>query len=63
MIGRDPFWAVAPVLGRQTKLAISPSSTVHNGQDDTKSVALEFQFHAAFVTDGMSGNIFELARK
>ena len=33
------------------KLAMSPSSTVHGGQYDTKYVTVELILHAAFVAD------------
>ena len=32
-------------------MAMSPSSTVHGGQHDTKYVAFESLMHAAFVAD------------
>ena len=35
MIGRNAFSVLAPVLGPQKKMALSPSATVHGGQYDT----------------------------
>ena len=52
MIGRDTFSALAPVLGpSQEKLVMSPSSTVHGGQYDTKYMVFEYTLRAAFVVD------------
>ena len=51
MVGTH-FSALAPVLARSftTKLAMSPSSTVHGGQHDSKYVVtFELLIHAAFV--------------
>ena len=63
MIARDTFSALAPVLGpQQKKLAMSPSSTAHGGQHDTKYVAFEFLLHAAFVADEIWGFVLEPAR-
>ena len=45
-----------------TKLAMSPSSTVHVGQHDTKYVAFELLLHAAFVADENWGDMLEAAR-
>ena len=43
---------LAPVLGPQTKkMAMSPSSTVHGGQHDTRCMTFELLMHAAFVAD------------
>ena len=42
MVGGDTFSRLAPVLGpEQEQLAMSPSSTVHDGQYDTKYVTFE----------------------
>ena len=35
------------------KMAVSPSSTVHGGQHDTKYVTFELLTHAVFVADGI----------
>ena len=54
VIGRDTFSALAPVLGPPQKTGyMSPSSTVHGGQHDTKCVTFEMLLilHAAFVAD------------
>ena len=44
------------------KLVMSPSSTVHGGQHDTKYVTFELLMHAAFVADGIWGFMREPAR-
>ena len=44
------------------KLAMSPSSTVHGGQHDTKCVTFELLLHAAFVADEIWGFMLEPAR-
>ena len=44
------------------KLAMSPSSTVHGGQHDTKYVTSELLTHAAFVADEILGFMPEPAR-
>ena len=62
MIGRDTFSALAPVLGPLKKLVMSPSSTVHGGQHDTKYVTFELLLHAAFVADEIWGDTLEPAR-
>ena len=63
MIGRDTFSVLAPVLGPLTKkMAMSPSSTVHGRQHDTKYVTFELLMHAAFVADEIWGFIPEPAR-
>ena len=62
MIGWDTFSAVAPVLGPKQKLAMSPSSTVHGGQHDTKYVTFELLLRAAFLADIFWGDKLEPAR-
>ena len=42
-------------------VAMSPSSTVHGGQYDTKYVTVELILHAAFVTDEIWGFVLEPA--
>ena len=42
---------------------MSPSSTVHGGQHDTKYVTFELLLHAAFVADAIWGFMLEPARK
>ena len=44
------------------KLVMSPSSTVHGGQHDTKYVTFELLLHAAFVADEIWGCMLEPAR-
>ena len=44
------------------KMAMSPSSTVHGGQHDTKYVTFELLMHAAFVADEILGFMLEPAR-
>ena len=44
------------------KLALSPSSTVHGGQYDTKYVTFELLLHAAFVADESWSDTLEPAR-
>ena len=44
------------------KMAMSPSSTVHGGQHDTKYVAFESLMHVAFVADEVWGFMPEPAR-
>ena len=41
---------------------MSPSSTVHGGQYDTKYVTFEYLLHAAFVADTILDNKLEPAR-
>ena len=41
---------------------MSPSSTVHDGQHDTKYVTFEFLLHTAFVADGIWGFVLGPAR-
>ena len=43
-------------------MAMSPSSTVHGGQHDTKYVTFELLMHAAFVADEILGFMLEPAR-
>ena len=40
---------------------MSPSSTVHGGQHDTKYVTFELRMHAAFVADEVWGFMLEPA--
>ena len=40
---------------------MSPSSTVHGGQHDTKYVTFQFLMHAAFVADEIGGFMLEPA--
>ena len=44
------------------KMAMSPPSTVHGGQHDTKYVTFELLMHAAFVADEIWGFMLEQAR-
>ena len=44
------------------KMAMSPPSTVHGGQHDTKYVTFELLMHAAFVADEIWGFMLEPAR-
>ena len=44
------------------KLALSPSSTVHGGQYDTKYVTFKLLMHAAFVADEIRGFMLEPGR-
>ena len=64
MIGPDTFSGLAPVLlGSSTKeMVMSPSSTVHCGQDETKYVTFKLLMHAAFVVDEIWGFLPEPAR-
>ena len=63
MIGRDTFSVLAPALGPLTKkLAMSPPSTVHGGQHDTKYGTFELLMHAAFVADEICSFMLEPAR-
>ena len=41
---------------------MSPSSTVHGGQHDTKYVTLELRLHAVFVPNEVWGSLLEPAR-
>ena len=41
---------------------MSPSSTVHDGQHDTKYVTFELLLHAAFVAEEIWGDMLEPAR-
>ena len=43
-------------------MAMSPSSTVHGGQHDTKYVTFELLMHAAFLADDIWGVMLEPAR-
>ena len=67
MVGGDTFSPLAPVLpgtkgmSLTTKLAMSPSSTVHGGQYDTKYVPSVKPLHAASVTDTFWGVSLEPA--
>ena len=49
------FGASASPRSLTKKLAMSPSSTVHGGQHDTKYVSFELLMHAAFVADEIWG--------
>ena len=63
MIGQQTFSALGPVLHpQQQKLGMSPSSTVHGGQHDTKYVTFELSLHAAFVADEIWGFMLKPAR-
>ena len=53
--------ASATVLALTKKLAVSPSSTVHGGQHDTKNATFELLMHAAFVADEIWGFMLEPA--
>ena len=46
-----------------TKMGMSPSSTVHGGQHDTKYVTFKLLMHPAFVADEIWGFMPEPARK
>ena len=65
VIGPDTFSGLAPVLlGSSTKeMVMSPSSTVHCGQDETKYVTFKLLMHAAFVVDEIWVFLLEPARK
>ena len=56
------FGASASPRSLPKTLAVSPSSTVHDGQHDTKYVAFELLLHAAFVADEFWGFMLEPAR-
>ena len=56
------FGASASPRSLTKKLAMSPSSTVHGGQHDTKYVTFELLMHAAFVADEIWGFMPEPAR-
>ena len=56
------FGASASPRSITKKIAMSPSSTVHGGQHDTKYVTFELLMHAAFVADEISGFMLEPAR-
>ena len=43
-------------------MAMSPSSTVHGGQYDTKYVTFKLLMHAAFVADEIRGFMLEPGR-
>ena len=43
-------------------MAMSPSSTVHGGQHDTKYATFELLMHTAFVADEIWGFMLEPAR-
>ena len=53
--------ALVLVLNKK-KVAMSPPSTVHGGQHDTKYVAFELLIHAAFVAHEFWGVMPEPAR-
>ena len=53
------FGASASPRSLTKKLAMSPSSTVHGGQHDTKYVAFELLMHAAFMADEIWGFLLE----
>ena len=57
------FGASASPRSLTKKLAMSPSSTVHGGQHDTKYVTFELLMHAAFVADKIWGFMLEPARR
>ena len=56
------FGASASPRSITKKMAMSPSSTVHGGQHDTKYVTFELIMHTAFVADEIWGFTFEPAR-
>ena len=56
------FGASASPSSLTKKMAMSPSSTVHDGQHDTKYVTFELLMHAAFVADEIWGVMPEPAR-
>ena len=56
------FGASASPRSLTKKLAMSPSSTVHGGQHDTKYVTFELLMHAAFVADEIWSFMLETAR-
>ena len=56
------FGASASRASLTKKMAISPSSTVHGGQHDTKYVTFDLLMHAAFVADEILGFMPEPAR-
>ena len=56
------FRASASPRSLTKKMAMSPSSTVHGVQHDTKYVAFELLMHAAFVADEIWGFMPEPAR-
>ena len=49
MAGADTFSPLAPILGHEKKVAMSPSSTVHGGQYDNKYLVCNIRI------DGASG--------
>ena len=53
--------ALVLVLNKK-KVAMSPPSTVHGGQHDTKYVAFELLLHVAFVADNRWVDVLEPAR-
>ena len=59
---RHIFGASASPRSFTKKLAMSPSSTVHGGQYDTKYVTVELLLHAAFAADEIWGFMLEPAR-
>ena len=61
MVGTH-FGANAIPRSLTKKLAMSPSSTVHGGQHDTKYVTFELLLHAAFVADEFRDFMLEPAR-
>ena len=56
------FGASASPRSLTKKLAMSPSSTVHGGQDDTEVVTFVLLSHEAFVADKIWGFTLERAR-
>ena len=56
------FGASASPSSLTKKMAMSPSSTVHDGQHDTKYVTFELLMHAAFVANEIWGFTLEPAR-
>ena len=57
------FGASASPRSLTKKMAVSPSSTVHGGQHDTKNATFELLMHAAFVADEIWGFMLEPARR
>ena len=59
---RHIFGASASPRSLTKKMAMSPSSTVHGGQHDTKYVTFELLLHAAFVANEIWDFMLEPAR-
>ena len=57
------FGASASPRSLTKNMTTSPSSTVHDGQHDTKYVSFELLVHAAFVADETWGFMLEPAHK